>query len=237
MLRRTLLAAAFLASAVPPAHLVAQKEIPASLGAFQPHEVVEAVTSEAKSAGLTADQLARLDAIHVAVRDERHRWTVASGNKAHRNVRMKPMISRRKAYSDALAVLTPAQRDVVLKRFNEEGYVAVVPSLASKVPASLERLKPHEIVQVFAAEAEALGLTQNQVEELESLHLAVRDEPHRYTRRAAPGKAHQQRVMEPMISRRRAYNDALSYLTPDQQERAIKLFNSPSYKPAVLSNL
>ena len=59
---------------------------------------------------------------------------------------------------------------------------------------------------------------------------------HRYTKRAVPSKAHTRRIMEPMISRRRAYNDALSYLTPDQQERAIKLFNGPSYKPPVLSN-
>jgi len=236
MLNRTLLAAAFLASAVPSA-LGAQKEVPASLSAFKPHEVVEAVISEAKSLRLTEQQLTRLDSIHVAVRDERHRWTTSPGNKAHQKLRMEPMISSKKAYSDALAVLTPAQRNAVLKRFNDEDYVPVVPSLASKVPASLEGLKPHEIVQVFAAEAGPLGLSQNQVGDLESLHVAVRDEPHSYTRRAAPSKAHMRRVMEPMISRRRAYNDALSYLTPDQQERAIKLFNGPSYKPPVLSNL
>ena len=237
MLNRTLLAAAFLASAVPSAQLAAQQQVPASLSAFKPHEVVEAVISEAKSLRLTERQLARLDSIHVAVRDERHRWTPTPGNKAHRNLRMEPMISQEKAYSDALAVFTPVQRNAVVKRFSDEGYVPVVPSLASKVPASLKGLKPHEIVRVFTAEAGALGLSQNQVEDLESLHVAVRDEPHRYTRRAAPSKAHVRRIMEPMISRRRAYNDALSYLTPDQQERAIKLFNAPSYKPAVLSNL
>jgi len=233
MLNRTLLVAAFFASAVPSAHLAAQKEVPASLSAFKPHEVVEAVISEAKSLRLTEQQLARLDSIHVAVRDERHRWTTTPGNRAHRNLRMEPMISQEKAYSDALAVLTPAQRNSVLERFNDEGYVPVVPSLASKVPASLEGLKPHEIVQVFAAEAGALGLSQNQVEDFESLHVAVRDEPHRYTRRGAPGKTHMNLIMEPMISRRRAYNDALSYLTPDQQERAIKLFNTRSYKAAI----
>ncbi|MEO7238029.1 MAG: hypothetical protein ABIZ96_05370 [Gemmatimonadales bacterium] len=237
MLNRTLLVAAFLASAVPAAQLAAQKEVPASLSAFRPHEVVEAVISESKSIVLTADQVARLNSIHVAVRDERHRWTTTPGNKAHRNARMEPMISREKAYADALAVLTPAQRNAVIKHFNDADYVPVVPSLASKVPASLEGLKPHEIVQAFAAEAGALGLSQNQVEDLQALHVAVRDESHRYAMRGAPGKAHKNRMMEPMISRRRAYNDALSYLTPDQQESAIKLFNTPSYKPAVLSNL
>ena len=236
MLNRTLLVAAFLASAASPAQLSAQKEVPASLSAFKPHEVVEAVISESKLIVLTADQVARLNAIHVAVRDERHRWTQTAGNKTHQNTRMRPMISQEKAYGDAVAVLTPSQRSVVLERFNDKSYVPVVPSLASKVPASLEGLQPHEIVQVFAAEAGALGLSQNQVKDLESLHVAVRDESHRYTMRGAPGKAHMQRMMEPMISRRRAYNDALSYLTPDQQERATKLFGVPSYKPVVLSN-
>jgi hypothetical protein len=40
--------------------------------------------------------------------------------------------------------------------------------------------------------------------------------------------------MEPMISQRRAYNDALSYLTKHQQLAADKLFRSPGYKaPAI----
>ena len=237
MLNRTLLVAAFLASAASPAQLSAQKEVPASLSALKPHEVVEAVMSDTRSARLTGPQQARLESIHLAVRDERHRWTRSPGNKAHRNTRMQPMISQQKAYADALAVLTPAQRTATLERFNDEGYVPVVPSLASKVPASLEGLKPHEIVQAFAAEAGALGLSQSQVDDLGSLRVAVRDEPHSYTMRGAPGKAHGQRMMEPMISRRRAYNDAQSYLTPDQQERATKVFNHPSYKAAVLSGL
>ena len=46
MLNRTLLVAAFLASAASPAQLSAQKEVPASLSAFKPHEVVEAVIGE-----------------------------------------------------------------------------------------------------------------------------------------------------------------------------------------------
>lgn len=237
MLNRTLLVAAFLASAASPAQLSAQKEVPASLSALKPHEVVEAVMSDTRSARLTGPQQARLESIHLAVRDERHRWTRSPGNKAHRNTRMQPMISQQKAYADALAVLTPAQRTATLERFNDEGYVPVVPSLASKVPASLEGLKPHEIVQAFAAEAGALGLSQSQVDDLGSLHVAVRDEPHSYTMRGTPGKAHGQRMMEPMISKQRAYNDAQSYLTPDQQERATKVFNHPSYKAAVLSGL
>ena len=203
MLNRTLLAAALLAGATPPLPLLAQEKVPTSLSAFKPHEVVEAFTAEAKSLALTPAQLARLDSLHVAVRDERHRWTAAPGNKAHRVVRMKPMISRKKAYTDALAVLTPAQRGAVIKRFNDPDYVPMVPSLASQVPSSLEGLKPHEIVQVFSAEAEVLELSEDQMHDLQALHLAVRDEPHRYTSRTPPGKAHRRLMMEPMISKRR----------------------------------
>lgn len=235
MLNRSLLAAALLAGAVPSLSLVAQEKVPTSLSAFKPHEVVEAFTAEAKSLALTPEQLARLDSLHVAVRDERHRWADTPGNKAHQAVRMKPMISRKKAYTDALAVLTPAQRGAVIKRFNDPDYVPMVLSLASKVPSSLEGLKPHEIAQVFSAEAEALELSEDQMHDLQALHLAVRDEPHRYTRRTPPGKAHQHQMMEPMISKRRAYNDAMSYLTAEQQELALKRFNAPAYKAPALA--
>jgi len=51
---------------------------------------------------------------------------------------MKPMISGKKAYTDALAILTPDQRGAVIKRFNDPDYAPMVPSLASKVPSSLE---------------------------------------------------------------------------------------------------
>ena len=234
MLNRTVLAAALLACATPSVPVPEQEEVPTSLSAFKPHEVVEAFTAEAKSLALTPAQLARLDSLHVAVRDERHRWTAAPGNKAHRRVKMKPMISREKAYTDALAVLTPDQRGAVIKRFNDPDYVPMVPSLVFKVPSSLEGLKPHEIVQVFSAEGEALELSEDQMRELQALHIVVRDEPHRYTRMSPPGKAHQHQMMEPMISKRRAYNDAMSFLTPEQRESAMKRFNAPAYKaPAV----
>ena len=37
-------------------------------------------------------------------------------------------------------------------------------------------------------------------------------------------------MMEPMISKRRAYNDAISFLTQEQRERSMKRFNAPAYK-------
>ena len=235
MLNHTWLAAALLACATPSVPAPVQEEVPTSLSAFKPHEVVEAFTAEARSLALTPEQLAQLDSLHVAVRDERHRWTATPGNKAHKGVKMKPMISGEKAYTDALAVLTPAQRGAVIKRFNDPDYVPMVTSLASQVPSSLEGLKPHEIVQAFSAEAEALELSEDQMHDLQALHLAVRDERHRYTSRTPAGKAHRYQMMEPMISKRRAYNDAMSYLTPEQRESAMKRFNAPGYKAPALA--
>jgi len=61
------------------------------------------------------------------------------------------------------------------------------------------------------------------------MHLAVRNETHRYEN--APGlKAHQNLRMRPMISKRRAYYDALAVLTPEQHTRATALFNDPAYE-------
>ena len=218
---------------IPAVPAAAQQRVPASLESFKPHEVVEAFTAEAKALALTPDQLRRLDSLHLAVRDERHRWTRGPGNKAHETLRMKPMISRTEAYAAAMAILTPRQRTEVAKRFDDPAYVPEVPSLAATVPAALEPLEPHEIVQAFVAERQALGLTADQAKALTELHLAVRDEPHRYTAQAHGPKGPRHLMMEPMISKRRAYNDALSVLTPEQQKRAGKLFRAPGYRPVV----
>ncbi|MEP7327024.1 MAG: hypothetical protein ABI836_13820 [Gemmatimonadota bacterium] len=234
MLKRIGLAAALLAGALTTVPALAQDQVPASLDAFKPHEVVEAFTAEAKSIGLTVEQLAQLDSLHVAVRDERHHWSSGFGNKAHQGVRMTPMISREEAFGRAMAILTSAQREAVVRRFNAPDYVPMVPSLASAVPASLEDLEPHKIVQVFIVEAATLGLSEGQVKDLGELHVAVRDEQHRYTPMSPGTKAPQHQMMEPMISRRRAYNDALSILTPAQGEGAYRRFNTPGYKPPAL---
>ena len=78
------------------------------------------------------------------------------------------------------------------------------------------------------------SLTDEQVAQLDSLHVAVRDEAHRYTTQQHGGKGQPHKMMEPMISQRRAYNDALSYLTKDQRLAADRLYRSPGYKaPAI----
>jgi hypothetical protein len=226
---RTFLAAALLAVAIHSPAL-AQQQVPGSLESYKPHEIVEAVISEAGTLGLAADQVKRLDDLHVSVRDERHRWAETPGNKAHRSLRMKPMISQERAYRDALAILTTTQREQLERKFEAPGYVPTVPSLATAVPTSLEGLKPHEIVEAFVAERSSLGLSAQQVRDLTALHIAVRDEPHRYTRKAHGARGPEHMMMEPMITKRRAYNDALSYLTPEQQDCAVRRFREPSYR-------
>ena len=215
MSTRTFLAAALFAAAIRSPALAQQ--VPQALESYKPHEIVEAVISEARTLSLTADQVKRLNDLHVSVRDERHRWAENPGNKAHHVLKMKPMISQERAYRDALAILTTTQRDQLERNFGAPGYKPTVPSLATAVPPSLESLQPHEIVEAFLAERETLGLSGQEVLDLHALHIAVRDELHRYTRKAHGAKGPEHMMMEPMITKRRAYNDALSYLTADQQ--------------------
>ena len=68
------------------------QQIPATLENLKPHEIVEAITSESKTLGLSSVQLGRLDSLHITVRDERHHWQSSPGNKTHTK-KMKPMIS------------------------------------------------------------------------------------------------------------------------------------------------
>lgn len=229
MSTRTLLAAALLAAAIQSPAL-AQQQVPGSLESYKPHEIVEAVISEAGALSLTPDQVKRLDDLHVSVRDERHRWAETPRIKAHKALKMKPMISQERAYTDALAILTVTQREQLERTFEVPEYVPTVPSLATAVPTSLEDLKPHEIVEAFLAERGSLGLSAQQIFDFETLHVAIRDEPHRYTRKAHGARGPEHMMMEPMITRRRAYNDALSYLTPEQQDRAARRFRAPTYR-------
>ena len=231
MSTRTFLAAALFAAAI--RSPVLAQQVPQTLESYKPHEIVEAVMSEARPVSLTADQVKHLDALHLSVRDERHRWAETPRNKAHKTLKMKPMISRKRAYGDAMAILTTTQRAQVERRFEAPGYVPMVPSLATAVPPSLDALKPHEIVEAFVAERGSLGLSEQQVRDLTTLHIAVRDESHRYTRKARGAKGPKHLMMEPMITKRRAYNDALSYLTDDQQARAAARFRDPAYRAPV----
>jgi hypothetical protein len=101
---------------------MAQKEVPAALQSLKPHQIVEAVIAERPALGFTEIQVRRLDSLHQAVRTEPHRYETAPSLKAHRNVRMKPMISKQRAYTDALAILTADQRTRAAARFGDPEY-------------------------------------------------------------------------------------------------------------------
>jgi hypothetical protein len=98
----------------------------------------------------------------------------------------------------------------------------------TRVPTALRHLKPHQVIEAIAAERQTLGFTEMQIRRLDSLHMAVLNEPHRYERAPSP-KTHQNVRMAPMVSRQRAFADALTILTPDQRNRAEARFADPEY--------
>jgi hypothetical protein len=100
----------------------------------------------------------------------------------------------------------------------------------NQVPEALRSLKPAQVVEVVAAERQGLDLTAVQIRRLDSLSLIIKNEPHRYVTTGAPGKAHKNTRMQPMITREQAYADALAILTPDQRTRATALFSDPRYQ-------
>jgi hypothetical protein len=99
-----------------------------------------------------------------------------------------------------------------------------------QVPPALGSLRAHQIVEAVAAEGQTLDLTPAQQRQLDSLHLAIRNEPHRYVAGAVPGKAQENFRMRPMVSRQQAYTDALAILAPDQRARAAARFGAADYR-------
>jgi hypothetical protein len=108
--------------------------------------------------------------------------------------------------------------------------ISVPAAAQNEVPAALRGLRPHQIVEAVAAERQALNLTTVQERRLDSLHLAIRSEPHRYEAAPAPGKAHRNTRMRPMISAQRAYAAALGILTPEQRTRVRVRFSDAEYQ-------
>lgn len=133
--RRMLVPALVLAISAPAA---AQDQVPAALRSLKPHQIIEAVIAERQTLDITDTQARQLDSVHLAVRDEVHRYERAPSNKAHQNMRMKPMTSGRRAYTDALAVLTPEQRARAAERFNDAAY-----RLPKELQAAAPRAQKH----------------------------------------------------------------------------------------------
>lgn len=100
----------------------------------------------------------------------------------------------------------------------------------NEFPAALRSLEPHQIVEAVMAERQTLGLTAVQEQRLESLHVAIRSEPHGYVATPSPGKAQPNARMRPMMSGQRVYADAMAMLTPEQRAEARARFTDPEYR-------
>lgn len=188
----------------------AQQRAQAELDALNPHQVVEQVLGLRQELGLTEEQVTQLNKLHVAIRDEKHQYSHAGG-KPHRTTHQR-MVTRNQAYADAMAILTPEQRPPAAE------LLTTLPETV-KVPAALQSVKPHVVVERVLAERERLALSGDQVRQLEELHLTIRDEKHRYAHEG--GKPHQT-THQRMVTRSQAFADAMAILTPDQRLQAIE---------------
>jgi Spy/CpxP family protein refolding chaperone len=185
---------------------------PEGLESLKPHEVVEQVLNFRDRLALTDEQIVKLNELHITVRDERHQYS-HGGGKPH-ITKHQAMITRGQAYADAMAILTPAQREQAIT------LLTTLPE-TTKIPASLKTGKPHEVVERILREREQLGLSGAQVQQLEELHVMIRDEKHQYSH--GGGKPHRTKHQR-MITRQQAFADAMAVLSPEQRLRAIQLF-------------
>jgi hypothetical protein len=93
------------------------------------------------------------------------------------------------------------------------------------IPAGLKPLSAHEVVMQVRDQQAALGLTDQQVLDLDALHTQIKTEKHQY--RHQPGKSMDMQHV-PMISKTQAYEETMAVLTPEQQERCQRLFAAPA---------
>ena len=100
------LAAALLLTATTTAR--ADGPVPQTLRGLKPHQVVEQVMAQREMLSLTDEQFARLDDLSIAIGTEKHSFT-HQGGKPHSTQHV-PMVIRRQAYEQAMAILTPDQQ-------------------------------------------------------------------------------------------------------------------------------
>lgn len=187
---------------------------PAELKGLKPHEVVEQVLNFRQELALTNEQTRQLNELHNSVRDEKHQYMRASGKQ--RGTKHQAMVTRGQAYADAMAVLTPGQRQAAVD------LLTTLPQTI-KIPMGLSTGKPHEVVEHILAQRKQLGLSEAQAQELGELHIMIRDEKHQYARHGGkPNQTTHQR----MISREQAFADAMALLSPEQRLRTVELFGT-----------
>jgi Spy/CpxP family protein refolding chaperone len=190
------------------------QDTPEELETLKPHEVVQEVLNFRDRLALTRQQVAQLNELHVTVRDEKHQYS-HSGGKPH-VTKHEAMITRRQAYADAMAILTPEQRGKAVT------LLTTLPETI-KLPAGLTGGKPHEVVERILQKREQLGLSQAQAQQLDELHVMIRDEKHRYSHRG--GKPHQT-THQQMITREQAFADAMAILSSQQRLQTVEVFDA-----------
>src|SRR5687767_2355316 len=193
----TIAAVAVVGGALGPARAHAQKA-PAELESLKPHEIVAQVFNFRDPLSLSNEQVSRLNELHVTIRDEKHQYS-HSGGKPH-TTKHKEMITRGRAYADAMAVLTPEQRPRAID------LLTTVPETI-KLPARFQSVKPHRIVEEILRERKKLGLSEAQTKQLDELHVMIRDEKHRYSHNG--GKPHKTEHQQ-MVTREQAFADAMA---------------------------
>ena len=90
-------------------------------------------------------------------------------------------------------------------------------------PAELTALKPHEVVEQVLGLQQELALTDEQVTQLNGLHVAIRDEKHQYSH---TGSKPHSTTHQAMVTRNQAYADAMAILTPEQRPHAAELLTA-----------
>lgn len=80
-----------------------------------PHELVQRVLAHREQLRLSQAQANELSALHVMIRDEKHRYS-HGGGKPHKTVH-EQMVTRSQAFADAMAILAPDQRLSAIELF------------------------------------------------------------------------------------------------------------------------
>ena len=97
------------------------------------------------------------------------------------------------------------------------------------VPASIQRLKAHEVVEQIISQRHELLLSDAQFDELQALHRALRDERQIYESTGRTKPPYERPVW--ITTPEQALKKAFTILTPQQQHASLMLFAKQGGKP------
>ena len=97
------------------------------------------------------------------------------------------------------------------------------------VPASIQRLKAHEVVEQIISQRHELLLSDAQFDELQALHRALREERQIYESTGRSKPPYERAVW--ITTPEQALKKAFTILTPQQQHASLMLFAKQGGKP------